>query len=60
MSCGENHDSLLLAIECVAAAGDNKLTARLTDYLMGEVDEIPKVILFIPLLSLSYYFESNQ
>uniref|UniRef100_A0A183G696 RING-type domain-containing protein n=1 Tax=Heligmosomoides polygyrus TaxID=6339 RepID=A0A183G696_HELPZ len=42
MSCGENHDSLLLAIECVAAAGDNKLTARLTDYLMGEVDEIPK------------------
>ncbi|KAK5969439.1 hypothetical protein GCK32_009890 [Trichostrongylus colubriformis] len=42
MSCGENHDSLLLAIECVAAAGDNKLTARLTDFLMGEVDEIPK------------------
>ncbi|VDO38961.1 unnamed protein product [Haemonchus placei] len=42
MACGENHDSLLLAIECVAAAGDSKLTARLTDYLMGEVDEIPK------------------
>ncbi|KIH52681.1 tetratricopeptide repeat protein, partial [Ancylostoma duodenale] len=42
MTCGENHESLILAIEAVAAAGDNKLTARLTDYLMGEVDGIPK------------------
>ncbi|KAK6027969.1 tetratricopeptide repeat protein [Ostertagia ostertagi] len=42
MACGENHESLVLAIECVAAAGDSKLTARLTDFLMGEVDEIPK------------------
>ncbi|RCN27938.1 tetratricopeptide repeat protein [Ancylostoma caninum] len=42
MNCGENHESLILAIEAVAAAGDNKLTARLTDYLMGEVDGIPK------------------
>ncbi|WKY01556.1 hypothetical protein Q1695_015511 [Nippostrongylus brasiliensis] len=42
MSCGENHDSLLLAIECVAAAGDSKLTSRLTNFLMGEVDDIPK------------------
>lgn len=43
MACGENHESLILAIEAVAAAGDNKLTARLTDFLMGEVDGIPKV-----------------
>ncbi|KJH41946.1 hypothetical protein DICVIV_12076 [Dictyocaulus viviparus] len=42
MSCGENHDSLLLGIDCVAAAGDSKLTSKFTDYLMGEVDEIPK------------------
>ncbi|KAJ1345600.1 hypothetical protein KIN20_000171 [Parelaphostrongylus tenuis] len=42
MSCGENHDSLLLAIDCVAAAGDNKLTAKFTQYLMGDVDDIPK------------------
>ncbi|VDM76718.1 unnamed protein product [Strongylus vulgaris] len=42
MTCGENHESLVLAIEAVAAAGDEKLTARLTDYLMGEVDGIPK------------------
>uniref|UniRef100_A0A0K0DCX7 COPI_C domain-containing protein n=1 Tax=Angiostrongylus cantonensis TaxID=6313 RepID=A0A0K0DCX7_ANGCA len=42
MLCGENHDSLLLAIDCVAAAGDSKLTAKFTQYLMGEVDDIPK------------------
>ncbi|KHJ89415.1 hypothetical protein OESDEN_10760 [Oesophagostomum dentatum] len=42
MTCGENHESLILAIETVAAAGDEKLTARLTDYLMGEIDGIPK------------------
>ncbi|KAK6044866.1 hypothetical protein COOONC_17629 [Cooperia oncophora] len=54
MACGENHESLVLAIECVAAAGDNKLTARLTDYLMGEVDDIPKVRKFNILTSWQY------
>ncbi|KAK6745813.1 hypothetical protein RB195_012122 [Necator americanus] len=42
MACGENHESLVLAIEAVAAASDNKLTTRMTEYLMGEVDGMPK------------------
>uniref|UniRef100_A0A1I7XJW9 Intraflagellar transport protein 122 homolog n=1 Tax=Heterorhabditis bacteriophora TaxID=37862 RepID=A0A1I7XJW9_HETBA len=42
LNAGESHDALVLAIECVSASGDQKMTARLTDYLMGELDGMPK------------------
>lgn len=40
---GENID---VAIQVVGEAKKESLTQHLTDYLMGEVDEIPKVPLY--------------
>ena len=39
----EDAESLQLAIEVVAEADDDALTRQLIDFLMGEVDGIPKV-----------------
>ena len=40
---GEDHESLKTAIDCVGKANDPDLTRKLTDFLMGEKDGIPKV-----------------
>ncbi|CAJ0941201.1 unnamed protein product, partial [Mesorhabditis belari] len=42
LSLGENHEALRTAIECVAEAGDQGLVHRLTQFLLGETDQIPK------------------
>uniref|UniRef100_A0A914RX24 Uncharacterized protein n=1 Tax=Parascaris equorum TaxID=6256 RepID=A0A914RX24_PAREQ len=39
---GEDPEALKTAIECVADARDPELSRRLTDFLMGESDGIPK------------------
>ncbi|CAJ0580754.1 unnamed protein product, partial [Mesorhabditis spiculigera] len=42
LSLGENFEALRTAIECVAEAGDQGLIHRLTQFLLGETDQIPK------------------
>lgn len=39
----EDSESIQMAIDVVAAANDAALTRQLIDFLMGEVDGIPKV-----------------
>lgn len=39
----EDSESIQMAIDVVAAANDDGLTRQLIDFLMGEVDGIPKV-----------------
>ena len=46
----EDSESIQMAIDVVAAANDDGLTRQLIDFLMGEVDGIPKVRP-LPLLS---------
>uniref|UniRef100_A0A915BKF7 WD repeat-containing protein 19 n=1 Tax=Parascaris univalens TaxID=6257 RepID=A0A915BKF7_PARUN len=44
---GEDPEALKTAIECVADARDPELSRRLTDFLMGESDGIPKDAKFL-------------
>lgn len=39
----EDSESIQMAIDVVAASNDDGLTRQLIDFLMGEVDGIPKV-----------------
>lgn len=39
----EDSESIQMAIDVIAAASDDGLTRQLIDFLMGEVDGIPKV-----------------
>lgn len=42
----EDSESIQMAIDVIAAANDDGLTRQLIDFLMGEVDGIPKVRLY--------------
>lgn len=42
-SGSEDTESIQLAIDVIAAANDDGLTRQLIDFLMGEIDGIPKV-----------------
>ena len=39
----EDNQSIEMAIETVGRANDEALTSQLIDYLMGEIDNVPKV-----------------
>lgn len=43
MNNGEDHESLKLAIDCVGLANDDSVTHKLINFLMGEMDGVPKV-----------------
>lgn len=49
----EDSESIQLAIDVAAAANDDGLTRQLIDFLMGEVDGIPKVRLICNFLTMN-------
>lgn len=62
INCGENHETLKLAVDCAGAANDQNITRKLVDFLMGEIDGIPKdaKYLFRLYMALKMYREAAK
>ena len=52
----ENHAAISLAVQVAGQANNNQLTEQLISYLMGEVDDYPKVAsnLFLELMCILF------